>query len=105
VESIVWPGTVAAPPLPSSGGSLTDAAPIASLIGKLEARLAAEPGDASGWTLLAQSYAFTGNEEAAEHALKRAVELGIDEVQLRNRVKLARRKNSAGNWIDRAIGG
>lgn len=71
-------------------------ASIPSLISRLEKRLETEPGDAGGWALLAQSYAFVGETEQAEHAVSRAVELGADESDLRNRVSSARRDPHAG---------
>jgi cytochrome c-type biogenesis protein CcmH/NrfG len=95
----------AAPGAPSAENSATTAAPIAELIGGLEARLANDPNDAKGWALLAQSYAFVGDAAAAEHALQRAVALGADEQMLRERVDAARRGPSAQSWIDRTIGG
>jgi cytochrome c-type biogenesis protein CcmH/NrfG len=81
------------------------AAPIADLIGGLEARLASHPDDAKGWALLAQSYAFVGDSVAAERALQRAVGLGADEQTLRERVQAARREPDAHSWIEQAIGG
>jgi cytochrome c-type biogenesis protein CcmH/NrfG len=71
-------------------------ASIASLISGLEQRLETESADAGGWSLLAQSYAFVGKTEQAEHAVLRAVELGADESDLRNRVSSARRDPHAG---------
>ena len=56
------------------------------MISGLEARLAAQPNDANGWALLAQSYAYTADEAALERAVKRAVELGVDEQSLRERI-------------------
>ena len=53
--------------------------------------MAAQPDDANGWALLAQSYAFMGNMEAAEKAVQKAVSLGVDEKALRARVDGARR--------------
>jgi cytochrome c-type biogenesis protein CcmH len=69
---------------------------VESLVAGLEARLAAQPNDANGWALLAQSYAYTANEEAGERAIRRAVELGVDEQPLRERVALAKRSAHAG---------
>jgi cytochrome c-type biogenesis protein CcmH len=59
------------------------------MIAGLEERLAREPGDAKGWALLAQSYAFLGNSLQAEAALEKAVALGMEEENLRQRVNLA----------------
>jgi cytochrome c-type biogenesis protein CcmH len=66
-------------------------APVSSLVGGLEQRLAAQPNDADGWALLAQSYAFMGDAAAANGAIKKAVALGIDEQGLRARVDSAMR--------------
>jgi cytochrome c-type biogenesis protein CcmH/NrfG len=95
----------AAPVDPTAENSATTAAPVAELIGGLEARLANDPNDAKGWALLAQSYAFVGDAAAAEHALQRAVALGADEQALRERVQAARRGPDTQSWIDRTIGG
>ena len=89
---------------PAETRALT-AAPIAELIGGLEARLATEPNDVKGWALLAQSYAFVGDTSGAERALQRAIELGADEQALRDRVQAARREPEAGSWIERTVGG
>ena len=78
---------------------------IPSLISGLEQRLELQPDDPKGWALLAQSYAFVGKSELAEEALRRAVELGMSEADLRTRVESARRVPHAGSWIDQAIGG
>jgi len=65
------------------------AASVDQLIGGLEQRLENNPTDSKGWALLAQSYAFLGDAERAESALMRAVELGLDEDELRDRVATA----------------
>lgn len=88
-----------------AAASGVQADPVDSLIGGLEARLSQDPTDAKGWALLAQSYAFVGNTEAAEHAIERAVALGVDETTLRDRVRLATRDTHPANWIEGAIGG
>ena len=104
LESIAWPG--GADPLPlTTQSSVTEAAPVASLLVGLESRLAKQPNDAKGWALLSQSHAFMGNIESAEAALLRAVELGFDEPTLRQRVKLAKREQQSINWIESAVGG
>jgi hypothetical protein len=98
MDSLAWP-VVAQSPLvrPAAAGAAipvtpgVQAAPVESLIIGLEARLAAQPDDANGWALLAQSYAYTANNEAGERALRRAVELGVDEQSLRERVQGAKR--------------
>jgi cytochrome c-type biogenesis protein CcmH/NrfG len=94
----------AAAPVPDDNGALT-AAPVADLIGRLEARLASDPNDAKGWALLAQSYAFVGDTVGAERALGRAVALGADEQALRERVQAARRGPDAHGWVEQTIGG
>jgi hypothetical protein len=74
-----------------AAGTAMQAASIPSLLRGLEQRLEAEPGDAPGWALLAQSYAFVGQAERAEQALGRAIDLGFDEGELRQRVASATR--------------
>jgi hypothetical protein len=106
-DSLGWPGTQTAatpPPVVAPAGGGVQAASVESLVGGLEARLAARPDDAEGWALLAQSYAYTANEEAVEHAVQRAVALGADERQLRDRVANAKRSAPVVDWVDRAIG-
>lgn len=71
-------------------------ASVPSLIDGLRSRLEANPGDARGWALLAQSYAFVGQADLAEQALDHAVGLGFDEADLRNRVASAERSPHAG---------
>ncbi|HVY65620.1 MAG TPA: hypothetical protein VHH11_12435 [Gammaproteobacteria bacterium] len=97
--SLAWPVATQSPlvpapprsaPVTSASASAGRVASVESLIGKLEARLAAEPNDASGWALLAQSYAYTDDDASLERAIKRAVELGVDEAELRQRVAGAR---------------
>ena len=75
----------------SDGSTPVQAAPISSLVGGLEKRLAAQPDDVGGWALLAQSYAFMGDSAAADGAIKKAVALGMDEQGLRGRVDSALR--------------
>jgi hypothetical protein len=101
LPSIAWPSSdrpaasnsrAAASIAPSSDGSTpTQAAPVSSLVGGLEQRLAARPDDMDGWALLAQSYAFMGDAAAADGAIKKAVALGMDEQTLRARVDSAMR--------------
>jgi cytochrome c-type biogenesis protein CcmH/NrfG len=71
-------------------------APVPSLIDGLKLRLAADPNDARGWALLAQSYAFIGQADLAEQAISHAVALGLDESDLRGRVASAQRSPHAG---------
>jgi cytochrome c-type biogenesis protein CcmH len=71
-------------------GRASSVAPVESLIAGLAARLENEPDDAKGWALLSQSYAFLGDTAHAESALAKAVALGLDEAELRQRVAMAR---------------
>jgi cytochrome c-type biogenesis protein CcmH/NrfG len=106
LASLAWPGTIEPQPVNAPSAAPTtgvQAAPIESLVAGLEARLAAQPNDAQGWTLLAQSYAYTANEEAADRAVRRAVELGVDEAMLRDRVAQAKRSAHSVDWVDRAL--
>jgi cytochrome c-type biogenesis protein CcmH/NrfG len=65
--------------------------PVGNLLEGLEQRLAKDPSDASGWALLAQSYAFVGRDQAASDAVQKAVALGMDESELTARVDKARK--------------
>lgn len=87
--TLSWGAGSAAPP-PASRASATPGT-VGSLVGGLEAKLAANPDDVSGWALLAQSYAFIGDTEGTERAIAHAVALGFDEQDLRGRVDHARR--------------
>jgi cytochrome c-type biogenesis protein CcmH/NrfG len=97
MDSVAWPQTATSPLVPQapaasqppSGGVAV--ASVESMVGGLEARLAVRPNDAGGWVLLAQSYAYTADTEGAERAIQHAVELGVDEQALRERVQNARR--------------
>jgi len=92
------------PAVSTSGtGAAVQAAPVESLIGGLEARLAAAPDDSAGWALLAQSYAFVANRDGAETALQRAVGLGADEAALRERVQSAERRAAPVDWIEETL--
>jgi predicted Zn-dependent protease len=106
-DSIAWPIQEPLPTLSpastSGAGAQVRAAPVESLIGGLEARLAAEPDDAAGWTLLAQSYAFVANREGAETAVQRAVALGVDEAALRERVQGAERSAAPVDWVEATL--
>jgi predicted Zn-dependent protease len=105
--SIAWPIREPLPTVPSVSASATGtavhAAPVESLIGGLETRLAAQPEDPAGWALLAQSYAFVSNREGAETALQRAVALGADEAALRERVQNAQRSAPPVDWIEETL--
>ena len=103
-DSLAWPTAAEAVLAPSrapaaASGADVQAGSVESLVGGLESRLAAQPNDANGWALLAQSYAYTANAEAGERAIRRAVELGVDEQLLRERVAIARRSVHAGNGL------
>ncbi len=104
-SSLAWPVATQSPLVPAAPRSAPPTAASAanghvasveSMIGGLEARLAAQPNDANGWALLAQSFAFTDDDAALERAIKRAVELGVDETALRERVAGARRGPHSG---------
>lgn len=100
-----WPEP--APVLASAEQTDRQVAPsVESLIGPLEKRLASHPEDAKGWALLAQSYAYVGDDAAAEVALAKAVAAGFDEDELRASVRAAERSRPHdGDWIRQAIGG
>ena len=68
--------------IPNAGSAPQPAAPVNSLIGGLEKRLENDPDDLKGWRLLAQSYAFLGDMQAARSAVGRAIELGADAQEL-----------------------
>jgi cytochrome c-type biogenesis protein CcmH len=101
LPSIAWPSSerlapatgarAPEPDAPADGSAPVQVAPVSSLVGGLEQRLAAQPDDVNGWALLAQSYAFMGDAAAADGALKKAVALGMDEQTLRARVDSAMR--------------
>jgi cytochrome c-type biogenesis protein CcmH/NrfG len=96
LPSIAWPtGQQAARPVTpaatAAAGAPKEVAPVSSLVAGLEQRLAAQPNDANGWALLAQSYAFMGKPDAAEQAIQKAISLGVDEKTLRARVDGAAR--------------
>ena len=63
--------------------------PVEDMIAGLEARLAANPDDVEGWSLLAQSYAYIGRMSDARDAVDRAVALGAERVALEERVRRA----------------
>ena len=60
--------------------------PVHALIGGLEKKLADNPDDVKGWSLLAQSYAFTGRMAEAQTAGDRAVALGADAQEMQARI-------------------
>jgi cytochrome c-type biogenesis protein CcmH/NrfG len=111
MDSLAWPVAAESPLVRPAATTATataaagvQAAPVESLITGLEARLAAQPDDAKGWVLLAQSYAFTANEEGAERALRRAVELGVDEQSLRERLQGAKRSPHSAVSVEPTVG-
>lgn len=61
---------------------------VPAMIAQLENRLAFQPNDAKGWSLLAQSYAFIGNSSGIEHAVANAVRLGAQENILRSQISV-----------------
>jgi cytochrome c-type biogenesis protein CcmH/NrfG len=65
--------------------------------------LVAQPRDARGWALLAQSYAFVANPAGAESAVQRAVALGVDEQTLRDQVRRAERSSPPQDWVQELI--
>lgn len=106
MDSLAWPEApqpLPAPPPAQEGSAGVQAAPVESLIGGLEARLAAEPNDAAGWALLAQSYAFMANDAGVERASQRAIELGVDEQSLRERVRGAQRGARSGDLVGQLL--
>jgi cytochrome c-type biogenesis protein CcmH/NrfG len=106
-DPLAWLHTAPLPALAPTPAGAADtpvqAAPVESLIGGLETRLAAAPEDSAGWALLAQSYAFVANREGAETALQRAVALGADEAALRERVRSAERRAAPVDWIEETL--
>lgn len=113
MDSLAWPVAPqsplvprnAAPPPTAASSDGSRVAPVESLIGGLEARLAAKPDDANGWALLAQSYAYAADDAGAERAIARAVALGVDESSLRERVSDARRSAHPGGFPGQAASG
>jgi cytochrome c-type biogenesis protein CcmH/NrfG len=104
LDSLAWPETTRTPSAAVRAEAPgLQAAPVESLVDGLEARLATQPNDANGWALLAQSYAYTSNDEGAERAVQRAVALGFDERALRERVASAERSQVSGDWFDRVM--
>ncbi len=83
-------------PALAAAGNSGEIASVESLIGRLEARLATQPNDGNGWALLAQSYAYTADDASLERAVRRAVELGVDESSLRERIADSKRSVHAG---------
>lgn len=63
---------------------------VPAMIQQLESRLEAAPADAKGWSLLAKSYAYIGNDSGVEEAITNAVRLGAEETSLRSQVSAVR---------------
>jgi hypothetical protein len=110
--SVAWPVAPQSPlvpraELPSSPTSsdTSRVAPVESLIGGLEARLAAQPDDTDGWVLLAESYAFTADSAAVDRTIARAIAHGVDEQSLRERVNNAKRSAHPGGSPTPLAGG
>ncbi len=78
-------------PAPSSAPMTEPASvpPVEDMIAGLEARLASNPDDVEGWSLLAQSYAYVGRMSDARDAVDRAVALGAGRAALEERVRRA----------------
>ncbi len=68
-------GPAAVPPPPSSSQAQPGAGEIASMIGQLEAKMAANPGDPEGWRMLGWSYFQTQRFADAATAYGKAVKL------------------------------
>jgi len=83
-QSIAWP-TAPRSSAPARKDT-TSVAPVGDLVTGLEQRLAQNPDDAKGWILLAQSYQFLGNAERADAAVARALALGMNEADVRQRI-------------------
>jgi cytochrome c-type biogenesis protein CcmH len=74
------------------------------MVDGLRARLEQSPDDPKGWALLAQSYAFMGDREGAEAALARAVALGMNEPELRQRIEAAAPASPPPtDWVQQAL--
>ena len=71
------------------GGSAS-LAPVADMVGGLEARLREQPDDRQGWRLLARSYAYHGDMPRAASAAERAIALGADTDDMRAIIAAAR---------------
>ena len=72
-QQTLWPDAVSTPK--------SAAAPVASLVDGLAARLHENPDDAGGWLLLAKSYEYLGDPAEARDAYARAVALGISDIE------------------------
>ncbi len=82
-------GTDTAPVAPAATANATSVAPVGDMIGGLEQRLRDSPNDVKGWSLLAQSYAYTGQTARANAAVEHAVSLGANRADLEARILAA----------------
>jgi len=73
-QQTLWPDAVSS--------KKSSAAPVASLVDGLAARLHENPDDAGGWLLLAKSYRFLERAEDARLAYRRAAALGKTDAEL-----------------------
>ena len=92
-----WLGEQREPATTSGPAAERSAPPVESLLSRLEQRVEQTPGDRSGWSLLAQTYAFLGRMDAAREAAARAVELGEDAEQLQRRLVAAHTERAGRN--------
>lgn len=74
------------PPSAMTQVSSDKSASVSSLVGGLEARLAANPDDAKGWILLARSHDHLGDSDEAWIAYSRARKLGMTDASLELRL-------------------
>lgn len=113
VPSVAWPGPRASAdgastaPSPVTAASTRDGKPVVgsveSMIAPLKARLEKHPRDPKGWALLAQSYAYVGDDADAEQAIARAAAQGVDAKALRARVAAVGRSHAHSNWVADAL--
>ena len=67
--------------VPAAAAPADPQAQIAAMVGKLEDRLKAEPGDATGWSMLGRSYSVLGRYTDATEAFKRVIALQPNDAQ------------------------
>ena len=84
-----WATDESPAPSPAMTTEAASVPPVEDMIAGLEARLAADPDDVEGWSLLAQSYAYIGRMSDAREAVDRAVLLGAERAALEERVRRA----------------
>ena len=73
--SLAWSGAASAEAAASAAGGQMGMQQIQAMVDQLAARLAKEPNDAKGWTMLARSYTVLGRFDEALPAYARAAEL------------------------------